>query len=151
MKKFGSLLLILLLLVGVGSGVYFYDRTQKLQNRIDELLTDPEIVAREELSDVIAKVGKLVVLPEGEDPILATVTDKDALAEQEFFARAENGDKVLIYPKARKIYLYDPEGNKLLEVAPLNIGEVPAGSEEEEQGAGSVPEASAPLDIENSQ
>lgn len=147
MKKIAKLLLVLIFLVGVGGGAYFYDQTQKLQTKIDELLADPAIEAREELRIILDKVGRLVVLPEGEDPILATVTDKDALAGQEFFARAENGDKVLIYPKAKKIYLYDPEGDKLLEVAPLNIGEVPAKDEEGEVEP--TPEASSLLNIEN--
>lgn len=76
---------------------------------------------QEEIDDLVAEVGKLIVLPEGEDPTIATVTDPEKLRDQVFFANAKEGDKVLIYTKAQKAYLYDPNIHKLLEVAPLTI------------------------------
>lgn len=54
---------------------------------------------------------------------------KDKLKDQTFFAKSENGDKVLIYAKAKRIYLFRPSESKLLEAAPLNIGTQPAASE----------------------
>lgn len=73
--------------------------------------------------ELVEKVGKLVALPSGEEPTVATVTEREKLAGQPFFASAENGDKVLIYTKARKAILYDPDTNRVLEIAPLNIDE----------------------------
>ena len=75
----------------------------------------------EEVEELVAAVGKLIVLPKGEDPTVASVSDPDKLKDQPFFANAKIGDKVLIYTKARKAYLYDPKQNKLLEVAPLTV------------------------------
>ncbi|MBI4035204.1 MAG: hypothetical protein HY381_02300 [Candidatus Chisholmbacteria bacterium] len=81
-----------------------------------------------ETEDLVERVGKLVALPEGEEPVVATVTEVDKLRDQAFFSRAESGNKVLIYTQAKKAILYDPESNKVLEIAPINIGEEATGS-----------------------
>lgn len=73
-----------------------------------------------EISDLSVKVGKLIELPTGETPTVATVSDITKLKDQPFFANAKNGDKVLIYAKAKKAILYRPTENKLIEVALYN-------------------------------
>ena len=70
---------------------------------------------------VIEQVGKLMVLPGNETPTVATVTDLEKLKGQVFFAKAQIGDKVLIYTQAKKAILYNPASNKIVEVAPLNL------------------------------
>lgn len=70
--------------------------------------------------DMVAKVGKLILLPSGETPTLATVSDLSKLKDQPFFANAKQGDIVLLYATARKAYLYDPIQNMLIEVAPIS-------------------------------
>ncbi len=72
--------------------------------------------------ELINKVSLLIDLP-NESPTIATVSDKNELKDQPFFAKAENGDKVLIYAQARKAYLYRPSSNKMIEVAPINIAQ----------------------------
>lgn len=86
---------------------------------------DPQQAAREEVAHLVAVVGKLYALPEGETPVVATVSDPSKLAGQPFFARAKKGDKVLIYNEAGKAILYDPVANILVEVAPLTLGVKP--------------------------
>jgi type IV secretory pathway VirJ component len=98
---------------------YFY-------NQVRVLKQDPQLAAQKEAEALVAKVGKLIVLPvlpEGENPTVATVSDPEALKDQPFFASAAAGDKVLIYTTAKKAILYSVTLNKILEVAPLNIGE----------------------------
>ena len=75
----------------------------------------------EEVKKLVEEVGKLIVLPEGEDPTVATITDKEKLKDVAFFDKAENEDKVLIYVTARKAYLYRPSTQKIIEVATLNL------------------------------
>lgn len=104
-----------LVVVALGAAVYFYTQLNQLQQ-------DPQKVAQKESKTLVAKVGKLIVLPEGEEPTVATVTDPNLLRDQPFFANAKTGDKVLIYTNARKAILYNPEENKIIEVAPVNIG-----------------------------
>ncbi len=80
---------------------------------------EQQAAAEIEISTLIERIGKLIVLPQDEEPTVATVSDPEKLKDQVFFANAQVGDKVLIYTKARKAYLYDPEGDILLEVAPI--------------------------------
>lgn len=77
----------------------------KLKSEIAGLKASPEDLAKKEIKDLVEKIGKLVILPADEEPVLATVTDKEKLKDQPLFAKAENGDKILIYAKAQKAYI----------------------------------------------
>lgn len=83
------------------------------------LLTDPTQVAQIEIKRLVDKVGKLIELPKDETPSMATVTDKNKLANQTFFAKAQNGDKMLVYQQSGKAILYRPSTNKIIEVGPV--------------------------------
>lgn len=74
----------------------------------------------EKVGDIVERVGKLIELPTGEEPTFATVKDPSKLQNQPFFAHAKEGDQVLVYSLAKKVILYDPVANKIIEVAPLN-------------------------------
>lgn len=93
-----------------------------LHAQIRDLKKSPQKTAQEETRLLTAAVSQLIVLPEGEDPTIATVNDPEKLKDQPFFARAQKGDKVLIYTRAKKAILYNPFSNKIVEVAPVNIG-----------------------------
>jgi len=114
-------IVVVLLVAGIVGGMQ-YKKVQKLNQQVSELKKNPQQAAEDQTNEIIAKVGKLIVLPEDERPTLATVTDPAALKEQPFFAKAEVGDKVLIYTNARKAILYSERDNKIKEVAPINIG-----------------------------
>lgn len=86
-------------------------------------LQDPETVAADEVSQLATKVGQLIKLPQDEVPTVATVVDADKLRDQPFFADAQDGDRVLMYAEASKAILYRPSENKIIEVAPINIGD----------------------------
>ena len=108
---------VVALLVVLGGGGYFYYQSTKAQKQ-----ANPEQTAQEEVKKIVAEVGKLIDLPSGEDPTVATVTDVTKLKDQPFFQKAKNGNKVLIYTNARKAILYDPQAKKVIDVAPINIG-----------------------------
>ena len=90
--------------------------------QIVELKKSPQTALAKETKDLVAKVSKLVVLPADEQPTIATVSDPVALKDQPFFVNAQKGDKVLIYTNSKKAFLYSVTLNKMLDVAPLNIG-----------------------------
>jgi len=70
-------------------------------------------------SDIIAAVGKIMLLPADETPTLAKVSDLSVLQSQEFFKNAAVGDIVLMYAKSLRAILYDPVQNKIIEVGPI--------------------------------
>lgn len=109
-KKSLPALFLVLFIAASGTAYYFYQRIPK------------EPSAQTEVKALVAQVGQLIVLPQGEDPTVATVVDPEKLKDQPFFANAKKGNKVLIYTNEKKAILYDPESNKIVEVAPVNIG-----------------------------
>ena len=85
-------------------------------------LSDPKAASEQAAKDIVAKASKLVALPTDESPTIATVKDVSKLKTQAFFKNAHNGDKVLIYTKAKKAAIYRPSTNKIIEIAPVNLG-----------------------------
>ena len=118
MSRIRSLTLYFLMtavLVAVGFSIYFWNEAEALKK-------NPQRAAQQETQRLLVNVSELIVLPEGETPTIATVTDPERLKDQPFFAKAQTGDKVLIYTNARKAILYSANLNKIVEVAPINIG-----------------------------
>lgn len=114
------------LAVIIFAGLFFWSNYQisQLRSSLDSQQNSTKI--QEENKSLVDKVGQLIILPDDETPTIATVSDLDKLKGQPFFAKAELGDKVLIYAKAKKAILYRPAGNKIVELAPLSDnGDIP--------------------------
>jgi hypothetical protein len=107
-KKWVAFLIGLILVTGVFSAWWLG------QSRSND-------TSKQEMIKVRSKVNKLVVLPISEDPTLATVTDKNSLKDNFLKANAENGDKVLVYVKAKKVYIYRPSVNRIVNIGPLTV------------------------------
>jgi hypothetical protein len=129
--------LVILILAGA-TGFFAYKWHQA--NQQAKLEANPKAAAAQQIDDLVDQVSKLVVLPTGETPTVATVTDISKLKGQAFFAPAQNGDKVLIYTQAKKAVLYRPSENRVIEIAPLNIGNnsSSSGSSDDSSQAGDV-------------
>jgi hypothetical protein len=112
-----STVIFLVIIISVGSAVFFYFKAEKAQ------VGSPAAVASE-IQKIVKEVGKLILLPTDETPTVATVQDPAKLRGQAFFANAKAGDKVLIYTKAEKAILYNPSAKIIIEVAPLNMSGV---------------------------
>lgn len=117
-----NLLSALLIVAVIAAGV-FYFQNYKTQQAYKALKENPTLGVQTEIKDLVAKVGTLIALPENEQPTIATVTDNKKLKDQAFFAKSENGDKVLIYTGAKKAILYRSSTNKIIDVAPVSIGQ----------------------------
>lgn len=115
------LIVAILLIVAAGTAAYYVKRYNESQQQVKKL-SNPTEAAKTETQNLIDEVGKLTVLPTGETPTVATVTDASKLAGQAFFVNAKTGDKVLIYTTAKKAFLYRPSTNKIINIAPVNLG-----------------------------
>jgi hypothetical protein len=115
------IVLLVVVLVGLGAAGYFFIQYQNTQKELSDLKNNPKALATNETKKLVEDVGKLVELP-NENPTIATVTDSKKLNTQAFFSKSVNGDKVLIYTEAKKAILYRPSTNKIIEVAPVNLG-----------------------------
>jgi hypothetical protein len=109
-------MLIFVVVAISGVSFYFYQKARSAGK-------DPETRARQDAAKFIEEVGKIVALPQGEEPTIATIVDPDKIKDQPFFANAKVGYKVLIYPVAKKAFLYDPKQKKLIDAAPVFLGE----------------------------
>lgn len=117
-KPFIIFLFVFLFLFSSIPSVYFYLQFKKAESR----LGNPVLGAKDQVKGVITSVGKLIRLPTDENPTVATISNIDNLKKQQpFFANSKNGDKVLIYTKNKKIIIYDPVGNTIVDVGPLTI------------------------------
>lgn len=115
-KKMPYIIVTGIALVGLVLAGYFYYELRKARQ-------SPENQSQKEIKSVVSKVSKLVILPENETPTLATVSDPSVLSGQAFFSNAQVGDKVLIYAESKRAILYNPKLNRVVETAPLSIGE----------------------------
>ncbi len=104
------MVLAMLFLIATSIAGYFYYQYRH----------SAEVVDAKEIEDLVEQIGQMMLLPEGA-PTLATVTDREKLAEQPFFQKSENGDKVLIYTQSGRAILYRPSMKKIVDVTSVNV------------------------------
>jgi hypothetical protein len=134
-----------LVLAVVVFGSWQMHQNAQLKKQINQLQGADKSAA--EIQELVSKVSKLIVLPENEEPTVATVTDPEKLSSQDFFSSAQTGDKVLIYASAQKAILYRPSEGKIIEVAPINAD---ANAQGQVAGAAEVKDkAQVPIKVQN--
>lgn len=111
-------LLFLALIAGVAvTGYMYYQTRQQL-----EALSTPQgqqRLSEQEIAAVLSQLGKLTLLPD-ESPVVATIIDADFLATQSaFYQQSQNGDKLVIFPQAKKAFVFSPERNIIVNSGPL--------------------------------
>jgi hypothetical protein len=124
---FKIIILLILIALGYGGWKYYVSKSSPalpVDQSAQTAGTAPvdkatQAQIEKDTQELLAKVGKLIILPD-EQPTFATVLDaKKLIAEQPFYAGAENGDQLLIYQKAQKAILYSPTKNILVNVGPV--------------------------------
>jgi len=114
-----NLIAFLVFVVLIGACVWLFINYNNAQKQVDYLsgLT-VEDVNKKATDELLEKVGKLILLPEDEQMTISTIQDIDKLAEeQQFFEKAQNGDKVIIY--SDRAIIYSPTKNILVNVGPV--------------------------------
>lgn len=125
-----ALSLVIVAVLG-GSGFLFF-KYQQAQKEIKKFKTlgvqaqntypSPPADAKK----IIESASKLMKLPQGEEPTVATITDINKLKDQPIFQNAQNGDKILLYPKAKKVIIYNPNDNLIEDVVAVNPSTTPS-------------------------
>jgi hypothetical protein len=111
-------IVLFLILVAIGATIFLIRAKPELFG----ISTKQEIVGSpSEITKLLDEVGKIIELPTGEMPTIATVSDVEKVKIQPFFAKAQNGDKVIIYSASKKAILYRPSEKKIIEVGLVNI------------------------------
>lgn len=108
----------------IASGLLFF-KYQKAQQEIKNLkvLGTQNQKTQDnptDLSKVISNVSKLMRLPTGEEPTVATIVDIDKVKTQPAFQNARNGDKILLYANAKKMIIYNPADNVIDDVVSIS-------------------------------
>lgn len=111
----GSVLLIILVIV-VGQGFLKAKNAYKTTNNPQK--------AKEVALSLKEEVSKIYNLPP-EDPVVATVTDTKVLPENDFYAKAKNGDKILLFEASKKVVLYRPGEKRVIDVGSLEAAPQP--------------------------
>lgn len=118
-RKVAILLTLFVVIVGLfGSTFYLYTNYKKIKN----LVSDPQKLGQVQTKELLAKVKALMEVP-NEEPTVITILDRTKLQQQPFFKLAQNGDRILIFPKAKRAVLYRPSTNKIVDVTGVNLGE----------------------------
>ena len=97
-------------------GVLVYLQVTNLK----DVSVDQAKLSADQVKSLVLEIGEKMILPEGETPTVATVTDVTKLAAQPFFKNAQNGDKVVIYGSTKEAILYRSSIHKIVAVAPIN-------------------------------
>lgn len=116
-KKNIAFIVVIVLLAGLS--IFFFVQYQDARDNPTAKSTAAK--AEKDTKDAVSRVGKLMNLPKGETPVLATVQDKEKLNDQPFFDAAKNGDQLLIYSAAKQAIIYRESTNKIINVGPIAI------------------------------
>jgi hypothetical protein len=108
------IVLVLLALIGGGTYAYFkYHSKASIEKR-----------AQVETVRLVKEVRKVMILPETDVPAVFDIQDPVLLTSQQaFFAGAEKGDKLLVYPQLGKAIIYSPSRHIIVNVGPVTFND----------------------------
>ncbi len=112
-----AVLILVYMAVSTYAAVYYY----RMYTTYEAKVPKEQKQADKDIDMTLALVKKLMSVPD-ERPTMAVVKDAETLKEQQqFFAQAQNGDKLLIFRNAKKVILYRASINKIIESGPLLV------------------------------
>lgn len=118
-KRFPTKIIVIVLLVislciVVTSGVLIMRRNRNLNYNDVKIVKD--------------RVSRHVLLPNDEEPALATVTDSSKLTSS-FKGKVQNGDKLIIYQNNKKAIVYRPSIDRVITIEPVIIDDAPGAAQ----------------------
>ncbi len=123
-----KLIVIIIALIIIGGGSYFAFNQYQIYNNFNAKIqnTEPQTqivqsTSTAEVTDqkILDQLKTIILLPDDVIPTMAIITDINVLKSNQpvFFAKAKNGDRVIIYPDLAIIYDY--ETNKIINIGPV--------------------------------
>jgi hypothetical protein len=112
LKSFKGVILVLIVLALAYGAYSWYESSKKP--------VDAQSASVAEAEQLVTELSQFMELPK-ETPGLATIVDQEKLANEPFFANAQNGDKLLVFLQAHKVILYRPSEHKVIESTTLYI------------------------------
>ncbi len=117
-KRFILLIVIVVVLIAGGGAYYFW--SHETFDRSAMTTTTGEELTDDDVASILQAVSKHIILPEGEEPVVAKIINVDELLKtQQFYRGAINGDILLIYQATSKAILYSPSRDMLVNVGPI--------------------------------
>ncbi len=125
-KKNGKILflLVILLLVAMVGFVWSFSSYRNYKKQVSFLSTPEgqQDLAKKEMDVLLAKVGRHIILPNDEQPTVASIVDPETLVkDQPFYKGAQKGDKILIFVKAQKAIVYNEANDIIVNVGPVYL------------------------------
>jgi len=118
-RKFTGILGLVLIIAVIGGGAYIYQKQANVPGPNNTLGAQTEEAVQKENEETLERIGEMTLVPLNETPEIAEIADTTKLDSQQFFSRAQNGDKVIIYRTAKRVILYRPSTNQIIETGPL--------------------------------
>ncbi|MBD3359387.1 MAG: hypothetical protein GF365_01610 [Candidatus Buchananbacteria bacterium] len=115
--------IIIVILVIVVAGYLILWQTGVLETlKIARQIQQQQQLSAED-QEILKELKQSLLLPEDTKPTMAVITDVQALRENQpnFFANAENGHRLIIYPTMAIVY--DAQANKIIKVGPVNFNQ----------------------------
>jgi hypothetical protein len=109
----GGFVIGVIIFVGIG---YEFEHNKKESMNKKDISTEASL-EKKQIDLINTAVARNFGLAYDEDPVFATVTDIEKMRAQQFFVKIENDDKVLIYTQNKKIILFRPSTNKILNIS----------------------------------
>ena len=111
-----AIICIVVAVLALSSAVILFVQNQNLRNK--EAANTAASSDEATNDEIIRKVSAVFNAP-NEIPSVARVADKDKLKGQAFFDNAQQGDYLLIYPKAKTALIYRPSTDKVINIGPI--------------------------------
>lgn len=126
MKTPYKLILGLVLVVLVGAGGYYAWQYNAGRGSLENLSADAKL-SDSQVSELVARVSKFLVVPSDEQPSVVVISGVEQLAaQQSFYKGAKDGDILILY--SSRAIIYDVQANKLVNVGPIVRNDTPAPS-----------------------
>jgi len=118
-KKFVWFLIILIIITLIAGCAWLFLNYKNAKSQIADLSnikTEKQVPGN--VTDILEKVKKHIIIYETEMPQIATINDAQELAKsQKFYENAKNGDKILLF--GQRAIIYNPTNDILVNVGPV--------------------------------